>query len=105
MDANNPFTPVMVEWHDAHVSVDGWEDLSALEDDGPCIVQSCGFLVPVEKGGKENHVTLVATWSIDDMIHSVFHIPTQMVQRIEFLARSHELGNASLLSTQGSTGG
>lgn len=95
-------TPVMVVWHDAHVGTDGWEDYSSLEDDGPCVVNSCGFLLPTDKGGKENHISMVATWSADGMVHSVFHIPVQMVQRIESLTRSNELGNASLLSTQSS---
>lgn len=98
-------TPVMVTWHDAHVGVDGWEDLQNLEDDGPCVCCTIGFLLTTEQGGKENHVSLVATWSRDDMVHSVFHIPKQMVQRIEVLARAHELADVVVFSTQGSTGG
>lgn len=96
-------TPVMVVWHDAHVGTDGWEDYTSLEDDGPCVVNSCGFLLPTDKGGKENHISMVATWSADGMVHSVFHIPVQMVQRVDVLVRSHELGNATVLSTQGSS--
>jgi len=38
-------TPAMVVWHDAHVGTDGWEDYVNLEDDGPCVVNSCGFFV------------------------------------------------------------
>jgi hypothetical protein len=95
-------TPAMVVWHDAHVGTDGWEDYVNLEDDGPCVVNSCGFLLPTDKGGKENHISMVATFSSDGMVHSVFHIPVQMVQRVEVLVRSHELGNAPLFSPQGS---
>jgi hypothetical protein len=54
-------TPAMVVWHDAHVGTDGWEDYVNLEDDGPCVVNSCGFLLPTDKGGKENHISMVAT--------------------------------------------
>lgn len=97
--------PVLVEWHDAHVGVDFWEDRENLEDDGPCVVHSCGLLLTTENGGKENHVSLVATWSDDDMVHSVFHIPKQMVQRIEVLVRSNELADVVVLSQQSSTSG
>lgn len=99
------FVPVFVEWHDAHVGIAGWEDLQAVEDDGPCVVRTCGFLLPREHGGKEGHVSMVATWTDDDMVHSVFHIPRQMVQRIEVLVRSHELADAITLSPQSSTNG
>lgn len=96
--------PVIVEWHDAHVGSDGWEDLDGIEDNGPCVVKTCGFLLTEARGGKENHVSLVATWTDDDMVHSVFHIPKQMVQRIETLVRSHELADVALFSPQGGTG-
>lgn len=94
--------PVRVEWHDAHVGEDRWEDRENLEDDGPCVVHSCGFLLTESQGGKAGHVSLVATWSDDDMVHSVFHIPQQMVQRVEFLVRSHELADASVFPSQSS---
>lgn len=89
--------PILVEWHDAHVGTASWEDRVDLEDDGPCVVHSSGFLLPTSLGGKENHVSMVATWSEDDMVHSVFHIPRQMVQRIVVLTRSHELADTSVL--------
>lgn len=99
------FVPVLVEWHDAHVGIAGWEDLAAVEDDGPCVVQTCGFLLPKEHGGKDNHISMVATWTADDMVHSVFHIPKQMVQRVEVLVRSHELADVVVFPTQSSTSG
>lgn len=89
---------VRVEWHDAHVGTDGWVSKDELEDDGPYVVHSCGFLLTEEHGGKAGHITLVMSWSNDDMLHSVSHIPSQMVRKIEILARSHELGNAALFS-------
>lgn len=95
----------MIEWHDAHMGIDGWESLENVEDDGPCVVKSCGFLLPTENGGKANHVSMVATWSADDMVHSVFHIPRQMVQRIEVLAGSYELANVDVFPKTGSSCG
>jgi hypothetical protein len=96
MSLDFDLVPVLIEWHDAHVGVDGWAERCDLDDNAPCIVHSCGFLLPTDMGGKENHVSLVATWSDDDMVHSVFHIPLQMVQRITRLMRSHELANVAV---------
>jgi hypothetical protein len=86
-----PLIPIWVEWHDAHVGSDGWEAREDLEDDGPALVHTCGYLLTTPQGGKENHISVVTTWSADDMVHCVFHIPVQMVQRVEVLVRSHEL--------------
>lgn len=105
MTTERELTPVIVEWHDAHVGVDGWEDLENVKDDGPCIVHSTGFLLSEEDGGKEGHVSLVATWSQDDMVHSVFHIPSPMVQKIHILMRSHELADVALFPKTGRSGG
>ena len=75
MDTGFNLVFVVVEWHDAHVGTDGWEARQDLVDDGPAIIESCGFLLTPEQGGKKNHVSIVTTWSEDDMVHSVFHIP------------------------------
>lgn len=95
--------PIVVEWHDAHTSIDGWISRSELEDDGPAVCTTTGFLLPTEHGGKKNHVSMVATWCEDDMVHSVFHIPLQMVQRISVLARSHELADVNVFPPASST--
>jgi hypothetical protein len=97
MELDFNLVPILVEWHDAHVGLSTWEERSELEDDGPCVVHSCGFLLPTTMGGKDNHVSLVATWSNDDMVHSVFHIPRQMVQRITMLKGSYELADVAVL--------
>lgn len=97
MELDFELVPIIVEWHDAHVGIDGWAERADVEDDGPCVVHSSGFLLPTNMGGKENHVSLVATWSNDDMVHSVFHIPRQMVQRMFILKRSYELSDVAVL--------
>jgi hypothetical protein len=104
MDTGFDLVFVVVEWHDAHVGTDGWEARQDLVDDGPAIIESCGFLLTPEQGGKKNHVSIVTTWSEDDMVHSVFHIPEQMVQKVEVLVRSHELANVITFSAAGSSG-
>lgn len=104
MDTGFNLVFVVVEWHDAHVGSDGWEARQDLVDDGPAVIESCGFLLTPEQGGKKNHVSIVTTWSEDDMVHSVFHIPEQMVQRIDVLVRSHELADVITFSSTGSSG-
>lgn len=104
MDIDLELVYVVVEWHDAHVGTDGWEARQDLVDDGPAVIESCGFLLTPEQGGKKNHVSIVTTWSADDMVHSVFHIPEQMVQKVEVLVRSHELANVITFSSSGSSG-
>ena len=37
------------------------------------------------------------------MVHSVFHIPEQMVQKVEVLVRSHELADVVTFFTAGSS--
>lgn len=90
--------PVVVEWHDAHVGTDTWSSRDELDDDGPYVVYSCGFLLTEENGGKAGHVSILMSWSYDDMVHSVSHIPAAMVRKIEILTRKHELGNVALFS-------
>lgn len=104
MDIDLELVYVVVEWHDAHVGTDGWEARQDLVDDGPAVIESCGFLLTPEQGGKKNHVSIVTTWSADDMVHSVFHIPEQMVQKVEVLVRSHELANVITFSSASSSG-
>lgn len=105
MDTGFDLIFVVVEWHDAHVGTDGWEARQDLVDDGPAVIQTCGFLLTPEQGGKKNHVSIVTTWSEDDMVHSVFHVPEQMVQKVEVLVRSHELANIITISSSGCSGG
>ena len=53
MDTDFELVYVVVEWHDAHVGTDGWEARQDLVDDGPAVIESCGFLLTPEQGGKK----------------------------------------------------
>ncbi len=96
---------VLVEWHDAHSDDAGWVSRSDLEDEGPAVIKSVGFLLTEADGGKKNHVSLVQTWSEDDMLHSVFYIPVQMVYRITILEVSSELANGFVFPKESGTSG
>lgn len=76
---------VLVKWADAHTGEGGWHTIEDYEDDGECIVETVGFLIPpTESGGKKGHVTIWQTLKEGDGIHPM-HIPDGMVRTIQFL--------------------
>jgi hypothetical protein len=79
---NAPYTIVLVRWADAHGDHNGWVELEELDnDDGEYIVETVGFLVPLdEPGAKKGHVNLVQTYADGDAI-GLFHIPVGMVRK------------------------
>jgi len=79
------YSMVHVKWADTHLSDGGWLDLSEYEDDGECIVNSLGYLIPVgDAGSKNKHVTLWQTLCDGEGIHAI-HIPVGMVREIKIL--------------------
>lgn len=82
----NPYPIVFVKWADAHCGDGGWLDLGEYEDDGECLVETVGFLVPsFEAGGKDKHVTVWQTYMDGEGINP-FHIPVGMVRSITILS-------------------
>lgn len=77
------FQPVLVKWMDAHSGETTWHE---LDDQEPYIVDSCGFLIPENEGGKSGHVTLVQNVTPDEEMDHVLYIPQAMVQSVTFLA-------------------
>lgn len=74
--------PVLVIWHDAHMGNSTWEHLRDMEDDGPYVVRSMGYLIPVKNGGKKKHISVAQSWSEADCVDSVLHIPVAMVKQV-----------------------
>lgn len=78
----NPYPAVFIRWADAHCGDGGWLGLEDYEDDGECIVETVGFLVPSdEPGGKDKHVTVWQTYMDGEGINP-FHIPVGMIRGI-----------------------
>lgn len=75
-------TAVVVVWADAHAGPDRWTPIEDLDDDGEYLVESCGWLVPVGDGGKPDHVTLAQSYTPDEHVDHVLHIPISMVRSI-----------------------
>lgn len=78
-----PFQPVIVKWMDAHSGETTWHE---LEDNEPYIIDTCGFLVPENEGGKPGHVTVVQSITPDEQMDHVLYIPQAMVEKLVFLA-------------------
>lgn len=75
-------TAVVVVWADAHAGPERWTALEELDDDGEYLVESCGWLLPVDQGGKPDHVTLAQSLTPDEHVDHVIHIPVSMVRTI-----------------------
>jgi hypothetical protein len=75
---------VFIEWADAHQATDGWTAIEDLEDDGERIIHTVGFLLPVDEGGKEDHVTIVQSFDVEqEMVDNVLHVPSSMVRKMK----------------------
>lgn len=74
---------VCVVWHDAHAGTETWIHLDdANHDVDPYVVVSIGFLLDEKRGGKPKHVSVAQSWSDDDAVDSVLHIPNAMVRSV-----------------------
>lgn len=77
---------VLVRWADTHMSEGGWLDLDSYEDDGECIVETAGFLVPLgEPGSKDGHVSIWQSLCKNEGIHGT-HIPVAMVRDLKIIS-------------------
>ena len=74
---------VLVTWHDAHSGAESWINIKELDSD-PAVVESVGFLLNEDNGGKPHHLTLFQSW-MEDSVDHVLHIPVGMVQKIKVL--------------------
>lgn len=73
---------VIVEWADAHAGSINWISIDELDKEGEVIICSAGFLLPIEQGGREKHVTLVQSFD-DTHVDHVLHIPVDMVRSMK----------------------
>lgn len=84
-------TIVYIQWADTHLSEPGWLELNNIEDDGECLVDTVGFLMPLgEPGSKTDHVTVWQTLCDDEGIHAI-HIPVGMVRQIKTINLDHQI--------------
>jgi len=73
--------------------------LDELKDDGSYDVNTLGFLLEPNFGGKKNHVSICQSWGQDDYIDSILHIPIKMVKKtIVLYEEAKEMHNQDIQS-------
>lgn len=80
----------LVEWADAHTAPHEWVHIEDVAEDGEYIVRSIGWVLPPNKGGKEHHITLCQSWTPEDMVDHIVHIPVAMVRTVANLKTSKQ---------------
>lgn len=75
-------TIVEITWADTHSGGTGWTPISEI-DQNEYIIKSCGYLLAVGDGGKENHVTIYQSRTEDDDLDHILHIPVAMIRKIK----------------------
>ena len=74
-------TFVEITWHDAHADTATWIEKDEI-DQNPCVVVSCGILIPE---AKPDHIVLVQSLNSYDQIDCVLSVPVAMVQSMRVL--------------------
>ena len=73
---------VIVTWMDAHAATSTWTPLDGIDQD-PCIVNSCGFLLTADEGGKPDHITIYQSKTDSDDVDGVLCVPVAMVKTMK----------------------
>ena len=81
-------TIVEITWADTHSGGIGWTPISEIDQD-EYIIKSCGYLLAVGDGGKENHITLYQSRTEDDDLDHILHIPVAMIRNIKAIDIPH----------------
>lgn len=75
------FSIVAVVWADAHQATNTWTHIADLDGEGERVIVTVGFLLPIDEGGKANHITIAQSFDDDEqMVDNVMHIPVAMVK-------------------------
>ena len=81
-------TIVEITWADTHSGGTGWTPISEI-DQAEYIIKSCGYLLSIGDGGKENHVTIYQSRTEDDDLDHILHIPVAMIRNIKAIDIPH----------------
>ena len=74
-------TFVEIVWYDAHADTSTWMEKDEI-DQKPCVVVSCGILLP---DAKPDHVVLSQSLNSYDQVDCVLSVPAGMVQSMRVL--------------------
>ncbi len=73
---------VIVTWMDAHAATETWTPLDDIDQE-PCMVNSCGFLLTADEGGKPDHITIYQSKTDSDDVDGVLCVPVAMVKTMK----------------------
>jgi hypothetical protein len=73
-------TRAVVVWHDAHAET-SWTEFDAIDQE-PCVVETCGWLLPEAKKG---HVVVAQSITNEDGLDNVLCIPVGMVVSVRVM--------------------
>lgn len=75
---------ILLVWADAHAGEnESWVAVEDVEDSGEYLVSSIGWVID---GAKEKHVTIAQSWTQDDQVDHLLHIPLSMIRKVHALA-------------------
>jgi hypothetical protein len=74
--------PYLVVWADAHSDSSGWTGRDHVSEEGEYLVNSIGWLLTEQDGGKTSHVTLCQSYTPDEDVDHILHIPQGMVRKM-----------------------
>lgn len=72
---------VLMLWADAHAGDGHWATLDE-DETGEHIIETCGYLIREEDGGKASHFTIAQSVSPDGFVDHVIHIPQAMMREL-----------------------
>ena len=80
---------VKMIWADAHSDSAGWVGVKDHSDDGEYLVHTLGWLIPENEGGKPGHVTICQSYTPDEDVDHILHVPLGMVRSLDVMMYSH----------------
>ena len=80
---------VKVIWADAHSDSAGWTGVKDHVDEGEYLVHTMGWLLTDADGGKPGHVSVCQSYTPDEDVDHILHIPQAMVRHLDFMMYSH----------------
>jgi len=79
-------TFIEIVWHDAHADTSTWMEKDEI-DPNPCVVVSCGILLPETK---PDHIVLAQSLNSYEQVDCVLSIPVAMVQSMRVLGSGQD---------------
>jgi hypothetical protein len=79
-------------WHDAHSDTNSWITLEEIDEE-PCVVVTCGILLPA---AKEGHVVIAQSSNSFGALDSVLAVPVAMVQSLRVISEGTPYPSAAV---------